>query len=221
MEINTDDFNERGLYLLLPEGRRIALTQARVEAYAHSFEANLDRIPPEIQSAVHFQFCPVCPEKGRALFCHALPATLAFLADLKDFSSHDRVGADYRGPEPGLVCVPETTMQEALQYVVSLSLLEYCEVGLKYARFFHGTHPLMRSTEMLARVHLNIHWDCQGDGPRIKEVLRAFTNEITCTCRCQVERLRLISDHDALINAFVNLQTQIEFLSLSKGALAG
>lgn len=98
MEINTDDFNERGLYLLLPEGRRIALTQARVETFAHAFETNLDRIPPEIRSAVHFHFCPICPEKDRALFCHALPATLAFLAELKDFRSHDRVGAVYRGP---------------------------------------------------------------------------------------------------------------------------
>lgn len=221
MEINTDDFNERGLYLLLPEGRRIALTQARVETFAHSFETNLDRIPPEIQNAVHFQACPVCPEKGRALFCHALPATLAFLAELKDFRSHDQVGAVYRGAEPGLVCVPETTMQDALQYVVMLSLLDYCETGLKYGKFFQGTHPLMGSKELLARVHLNIHWDCRGDGPRIKEVLHAFAEEITCTCRCQVQRLRLISERDALINAFVNVQTQIEFLAISKGAPAG
>ena len=221
MEINTDDFNERGLYLLLPEGRRIALTQARVETFAHAFETNLDRIPPEIRSAVHFHFCPICPEKDRALFCHALPATLAFLAELKDFRSHDRVGAVYRGPGAGLVCAPETTMQEALQYVVILSLLDYCEVGLKYGRFFQGTHPLMGSSELLARVHLNIYWDCQGDGPRIKAVLQAFANEITCTCRCQVQRLRLVSEHDALINAFVHLQTQIEFLARSKGALLG
>jgi len=221
MEINTDDFTERGLYLLLPEGRRIALTQARVETFAHAFESNLDRIPPEIHDAVHFQFCPVCPEKGRSPFCHALPPTLAFFADLKDFNSHDRVGAVYRGPEAGLVCVPETTMQEALQYVVILSLLEYCEVGLKYGRFFQGTHPLMSSRELITRVHLNIHWDCQGDGPRIKALLRAFTEEITCTCRCQIQRLRLICEHDALINAFVNLQTQIEFMHLSRGPLHG
>ena len=219
MEINTDEFREPGLYLLLPEGRRIALTQDRIGAFAHTFEANLGEIPLEIRSAVQFEACPVCPERAAAKFCHALPATLAFSDELRDFRSYDRVSAVYRDQERALVCVPETTMQEALQFVAILSLIHYCEVGRKYARFLHGVHPLMAPAELMARVHLNIYWDCKGDRDRIASTLKSFSDEITCTCRCQVSRLQLICKRDALVNAFVNTQAQIECLALTESGL--
>jgi hypothetical protein len=46
----------------------------------------------------------------------------------------------------------------------------------------------------------------------------SFAAEITCTCRCQVERLSLISRNDVLMSAFVHTQSQIEWLALAKGA---
>jgi hypothetical protein len=219
MEINRDDFEQNGLYLLLPGGRRIALTREMIETFAHTFESNLDQIPAKIRSAVAFQACPVCPEKGSAVFCHALPATLAFVEALEGFKSYDKVSAVYRGTEPGLVWVPETTMQEALQFVTILSFMYYCEVGKKYWKFFLGIHPLLSPHEMIARIHLNIYWDCKGDQQKVDQVMQSFADEITCTCRCQVERLGLISKNDALMNAFVNTQAQIEYLAMSKGAV--
>ena len=89
----------------------------------------------------------------------------------------------------------------------------------QYWKFFLGIHPLLNPQELIARLHLNIYWDCRGDQPKIDQILRTFGNEITCTCRCQVERLRLICKEDALMNAFVNTQAQIECLATSKGAL--
>jgi hypothetical protein len=219
MDINADDFGQAGLYLLFPGEKRIVLTREKIESFAHTFESNLDQIPVEIRSAVAFQACSVCPERERAKFCHALPATLAFFEELKDFKSYDHVGAVYKGPGRGLVWVPETTMQEALQFVVILSLMYYCEVGRQYWKYFFGIHPLLGPEEMITRIHLNIYWDCQGDQEKIDRVLRAFGDEITCICRCQVERLRLICKNDALMNAFVNTQAQIECLAMTKGAL--
>ncbi|HTQ30086.1 MAG TPA: hypothetical protein VMI53_02655 [Opitutaceae bacterium] len=219
MEINTADFEQPGLYLLFPEGKRIVLTRERIKRFAHTFECSLDQIPLEIRSAVAFHACEVCPERGRLIFCHALPATLAFFDELNGFKSYDRVSAVYRGAGCELVCVPDTTMQEALQFVVILSLMFYCEIGKKYWKFFTGVHPLMDPAELINRVHLNIHWHCKGDGAKIEQVLQTFADEIACTCECQVKRLRLICKNDALLNAFVNTQAQIECLALTKGAL--
>jgi hypothetical protein len=168
---------------------------------------------------VGFQACPVCPEKDRAKFCHALPATPAFLEELKGFKSFDNVDAIYRGREQGLVLVPKTTMQEALQFVVIFSLMYYCEVGKQCWKYFLGIHPLLGPKEMISRIYLNIHWDCRGDKQKADEVLRFFGNEITCTCRCQVKRLGLICKDDALTNAFVNTQAQIEWPAMTKDAL--
>ena len=219
MEIEENDFTQSGLYLLFPGRRRIVLTREKIEASAHTFESNLDQIPVAIRRATAFQACTVCPEKDSLKFCHALPATLAFSEELKGFRSTDRVTAVYKGQGPGIVFVPNTTMQEALQFVAILSLMFYCEVGRKYWRHFLGIHPLLSPKEMIARIHLNIYWDCKGDRAKVSEVLRTMANEITCTCRCQVDRLRLVCKDDALINAFVNTQVQIEWLAMTKDAM--
>jgi hypothetical protein len=219
MEINADDFKQSGLYLLTPGGRRIMLTREKIEAFAHIFESNLDQIPAEIREAAAFQACPVCPERDRAKFCHALPATLAFFEELKGFKSFDNVSAVYKGREQSLVLVPKTTMQEALQFVVIFSLMYYCEVGKRYWKYFLGIHPLLSPEEMIARISLNIYWDCKGDKQKVDEILSSFENDITCTCRCQVKRLGLICKDDALMNAFVNTQVQIQLLVMTKDAL--
>jgi hypothetical protein len=219
MEIRAGDFQQSGLYLLLPGGRRIVLTREKIEAFAHTFESNLDQLPAEIKDAVAFQACPVCPEKDRAKFCHALPATLAFFEELKGLKSFDNVDAVYKGHEPGLVLAPRISLQVALQFVVILSLMYYCEVGRQYWKFFLGIHPLMGPAEMITRIHLNVYWNCRGDKQKVDEVLHTFRNEITCTCRCQVARLGLICQDDALMNAFVNTQAQIEWLAMSQGTL--
>jgi hypothetical protein len=219
MEIRVDDFTQSGLYLFFPEGNRIVLTRDKIEAFAHVFESNLDRLPVEIRGAVGFQACPVCPEKDRAKFCHALPATLAFFEELKGLKSFENVGAVYKGRGQSLILVPKTTVQEALQFVVIFSLMYYCEVGKQYWKYFLGIHPLMSPEEMVTRIHLNVYWDCGGDKQKVDKVLRAFGNEITCTCRCQVERLGFICKNDGLMNAFVNTQAQIEWLAMTKDAL--
>jgi hypothetical protein len=217
--IGLEDFQESGLYLLFPGGKRIVLTREKIESFTRTFEANLDQIPDKIRSAVAFQACPVCPEKERARFCHALPAALAFLEALEGYKSHSKVGAAYRGQQAGLVWVPETTMQEALQFVAILSLMYYCEVGKKSWKFFLGTHSLLSPHEMIARIYLNVYWDCRGDQEKVGRVLQSFADEITCTCRCQVKRLGLICKNDVLMSAFVNIQAQIEYLAMKGEAV--
>jgi hypothetical protein len=221
MEFDPANFTEKGVYLLFPDGRRIVLTRKKIHAFAGTFESTLDQIPAHIRSAAAFGACPVCPERERARFCHALPATLAFIEDLEGFKSHDKVSAVYRGEEPSLAWVPETTMQEALQFVAALSLMFYCEVGKEYRKFFLGLHPLMSGEELSTRIHLNIYWLCQGDQQKVDQVMQEFYERITCTCQCQVDRLRLVCKNDALMNAFVNVQSQIALLAMSHGDQLG
>jgi hypothetical protein len=110
-------------------------------------------------------------------------------------------------------------MQEALQFVAIFSLMYYCEVGKQYWKYFLGIHPLLSPEEMIARIHLNVYWDGKGDKQKVDEILRSFADEITCTCRCQVKRLGLICKDDALMNAFVNTQIQIELLAMARDDL--
>jgi hypothetical protein len=157
----------------------------------------------------------VCPEKERTRYCHALPATLAFYEELKGLKAFDFVGAVYKGPTQGLVVVPKITMQEALQFVAFYSLMSHCEVGKKYAKYFLGIHPLLSPREMVNRILLNVYWDGKGDEAKINQVLGVFSTEITCTCQCQVQRLGLITNYEALKNAFVHVQAQIHWLEIS------
>jgi len=165
MVFRVDEFKQSGLYLLFP-GKADHSHPRKIEAFAHVFESNLDQIPAEIRAAAAFQACPVCPEKGRAKFCHALPATLAFFDELKGFKSFDNVGAVYRGRKQDLALVPKTSMQEALQFVAIFSLMYYCEVGKQYWKFFLGIHPLMGPEEMITRIHLNIYWIAKATNRR-------------------------------------------------------
>ncbi len=218
MEITLDNYPQNGIYLHLPDGRQIAITRDKIQAFAQYFEANLDQIPVAMRQAVEFQACSICPEKNRAIFCHALPATLAFVDELAGFKSFHNVTAVYRGPEPTLVVAPNTTMQDALQFVAIMSLMYHCEVGKKYWKYFLGVHPLQSPDELSARIYLNIFWECHGNQETVDYVLNTFKDEITTISSCQAHRLRLIVHDDALLNAFANVQSQIATLAMRRGS---
>lgn len=217
MQISLDQYPQDGIYLHLPDGRLIAITREKIKAFARRFEANLDQIPAHLRKAVEFQACSICPERDRALFCHALPPTLAFVDELAGVKSFHNVTAVFRGPEPTLVVAPNTTMQEALQFVAAMSLMNHCEVGKKYWKYFVGVHPLQDPDTLSARVYLNIFWECQGNRAAVQEKLESFTEEITSTSICQVNRLRLIVNDDALINAYASVQSQVVCLAMRGG----
>jgi hypothetical protein len=217
MDITLDKYPQNGIYLHLPDGRLIAVTRDKVEAFARSFEANLDQFSDNVRQAAAFQACSICPERHRAVFCHALPATLAFVDELRGYKSFQKVTAVYRGPEPTLAIAPNTTMQEALQFVAILGLMYHCEVGKKYWKYFQGVHPLQSADELGARIYLNIYWECHGDQEQVERTLQTFSDEITTIAACQADRLRLVASDDALVNAFVHVQSQIAVLTMTRG----
>jgi hypothetical protein len=218
MEFSLENYPVSGVYLHLPDGRLIAITREKIKAFARNFEAKLDNIPAHLRDAVDFHPCSICPERNRARSCHALPATLAFVDELAGLKSFHSVTAVYRGPESTLVVAPNTTMQEALQFVAALSLMYHCEVGKKYWKYFLGVHPLQNPDEVSTRIYLNIFWECHGNQEAVDWVLRTFKEEITTTSACQANRLRLIVQDDALLNAFAIVQSQIACLTVPREA---
>ncbi len=216
MEIKPLDFKESGLYLFFSNGSTLALTPRTIEERTHAILGNPKKMPPEILKAEAFQLCSVCPHHGNSnVTCHAIRPMLAFWENMDQYFSCDRVTAVYRGTEKEKLIVAETSLQYGLQYLSMLSLLHYCEVGKKYWKYFCGVHPLMESSDLVARVYLNMFWSCGGDREKARKLINTFHEEITITTRCQMDRIRLFCRHDPFLNALVITQIASEFLAIN------
>jgi hypothetical protein len=204
-----------GLYLQFSNGEAVALTPDLIETRAQAVLSDAGKIPLHVKQAEVFQLCSICPQRGSGDTCHAIRPILALWEQFDQHPSHEPVTAVYRSASGGLVVSADTTMQRALQYVSTLSLLYYCEVGKKYWRYFYGVHPLMSTDDVVSRVYLNMFWGCQGDLDRTRRLIALFHDEVTTTTRCQMERIRLFCHSDSFLNALTLTQLASEFLSMN------
>lgn len=207
-----EDIQEPGLHLHFQDGSRLVLTRRVIDAAARRVMADPWKVPAAARAAPAYQPCALCPKRMVAEQCHSLGPALAFLEKLDQYISHDRVTAVYRSPDSGRVSVAETTMQRALQYIAIICLMEYCEIGLKYASYFRGVDPLMDPQQIAGHVYSNIARDLGDDDQALTSLIHQMQEEIHHTTCCQVARLRLISRSDSVINAFINALTVTDFL---------
>lgn len=210
--IDTASFPDPGLYLLWPDGARLNLTRAAIEARARAMLDDPSKIPPHVKAAADYKPCEICPERDTAEICHSIMTTLPFVDDIERYVSFDRVTAVYRGDGQGSLHMVETSLQDALKYLSILSLTAYCEVGKKYESYFAGINPLMAPRDIAAAVLRNIYFEARGDMANVKELVDRMQEEMLLTTRCQMNRLRLISKSDAFLNAFVTVHTTAEFI---------
>lgn len=210
--IDPSQFPEPGLYLVWPDGNRLALTRPRIETEVRAMLDNPASIPPHVKAAADYQPCDICPMRDTAEICHSIMTALPFMDEIDRYMSYDRVTAVFREENGAILHVIETTMQEALKYVSILGVTHYCEVGKKYGQYFHGVDPLMEPPELAAAVYRNIFFVARGDMQRVEQIVRTMQDEIIHTVKCQTRRLRLISKRDAFLNAFVAAHTTTEFL---------
>ena len=203
---------EPGLYLYFEDGSHLALTREVIEAKAKQVMADPKMIPATARAAPAFRPCSICPKRKSADECHALGPAYAFLAELDQYISHDRVTAVYRSADSGHVSEAETSMQRALQYIAIICLMEHCEIGLKYAGYFKGVDPLMDPQQIAGQVYTNIARELGDDDQAVERLIHSMQGEIYHTTRCQVDRLRLVSRSDSVINAFINALTVTDFL---------
>ena len=211
-DFNMDRFSTPGLYLLMPDGETITLTHEAITATTQMLLDDPTAIPEHVRSATEYKPCDICPERDRAVICHAIMPTLPFFDDVDRYMSYDKVTAIYREVDSDFVVVSETTMQDALQFITILSLIHHCEVGQQYTAYFEGINPLMPLPEIGRAVFLNIYFASRGDLTLAAQIADEMSANILHTARCQTERLRLISRGDAFLNAFVSTELITHFV---------
>jgi len=208
------DYTQKGLYLIFEDSSRLALTRENIKKTTDEYWSNPDKIPPAVKSAIEFQRCPFCPLKGRDDFCDALRPILPLLDIVDRFMSYDKVTAIYKGDNQNLIHCAATTIQGALKYLSIISLMQYCQVGRKYWKYYVGIMPLTGVEESSLHMYLNIYWNLKGNQEEIHRRIAQFSEQIRITSENQVKRLNMICKKDSFVNAFVNTQVAIEFLSL-------
>jgi len=221
LQLNLEDYADEGLYLHFEDGQIMALTRDFIQTFAQSFLADAVRLPAEVRSAAAYQPCTICPKRRQAEICHAILPVLPFAEAVEPYKSHDSVIAVYRGSAQDRLDVAWTTVASALQYVSMLSLLEYCEVGRKYRRYYVGISPLTRPDEVARRVYLSMYWHLEGDYDRVVRLIKQFNHELYVISGCQVARVQLMCQSDAFCNAFVDTQASALLLQLDLGKSLG
>jgi hypothetical protein len=218
INLSLGDYKQEGLYIILDGSGTLALTRDNIEQTAERFWADPGRIDSRIKAAAEFQRCDFCPLKQTGGLCDAIRPTFPFLDALDKYLSYDQVIAVYKEAEGGL-CVHKATMQKALRYLSTLSLVYYCQVTRQYWKHFWGITPLMEAREIAARLYLNFFYLSGGSKRAANRSIAKFKEEITITSRNQVKRMNLVCDNDVFMNAFVNTQIITEILSLDISGL--
>lgn len=214
INLKPSDYKQKGLYLVLPDFSVLELTKKNIAVKAEEFWKDPNKITPELKNAVDFQRCQFCPLKGKDEFCDAIRPIVPFLDIVDKYVSFDKVIAVYKGDEKDLVHVTETTIYKALTYVSLLSLMQYCQIGRQYWKYYFGIVPVEGGKEATNRMYLNMYWIYQGNKIEIDDMISSFVDQIRITSQNQVKRLNLICKNDAFMNAFVETQIVTEFLSM-------
>jgi len=213
LELN--DYPQKGLYLIIKDGTKVTLTREHIEKTAENYWNTPDKIPQKVKSAVEFERCPFCPLKGKDDFCDAIRPIMPFLEIIDKYVSFDEVVAVYKDDDSSLLQVADTTMQEALKYISLLSLMQYCQIGRKYWKYYMGITPLKGGGEAATRLYLNIYWLHKANKEEIDKIIKILIEQLRITSQNQVKRMNLICKNDVFMNAFVNAQIVAEFLSMN------
>ncbi|MFH1790715.1 MAG: hypothetical protein ABH885_01870, partial [Candidatus Omnitrophota bacterium] len=209
-----EDYDNEGFYLIFKDSTRLALTREGIEKAANDFWADSGKMPPALKAEIASHKCEFCPLGDSDEICQALRPILPLVGILDIYLSHDEVVTVCKGGEKGLLHVADATMQDAFKAVSIMSLMNYCTVGRKYGKYFHGVTPFMRSKDVAIRLYLNIHWFHGHDKAEMDGVIARFKQDITAMCKTQVKLMNIICKKDILMNAFVVMAIIMEFFSM-------
>jgi len=214
INLQFSNYKQEGLYLYFEDSSRLVLTKEVIEQTAEKFWQDPTKISPSVKEADDFQRCSICPGRNQIGLCAGLGTVLPFLEYVDKHNSFDKVVAVYKAKDQEMLNVVTTTMQIALSYVATLSILYYCLKSREYWKYYFGVVPLSSAETVAARIYLNIYWLHKGNKEEIDKIISQFQEELMLTTGNQVKRLNLICKHDAFINAFVYAQVTTAFLSM-------
>ncbi|NTV53748.1 MAG: hypothetical protein HGA76_12200 [Candidatus Firestonebacteria bacterium] len=206
--------NAESLYLVFADGSQLFLSREHIDKATERYWRDSSKIPDHVRAAIDFQRCVRCPMSNDQTICDALRPILPLLDYVDKFNSTDRVQVVYGGAEPEVFQIANTNMQTALSYVSVLSLINYCQAGRKYRKYYYGISPLSSSSTVASRLYMNIFWLHRGDRQAIDQVVSDFGHMMMILSQNQVKRLNLICQNDAFNNSFVNAHVATALLSL-------
>lgn len=214
LSLDLGSFQKRGLYIIFEGGSILDLSDERVEKITQEYWKDPAKIPPQARQAAEFQRCPFCPLEAEGGVCNAIRPILPFLEVVDRYVSHSRVTAVYKGHRPEIYRLADSTMQTALLYLSTLSLIHHCQAALPFRKYFYGVNPLMSAKEASARIYMNVYWENKGDKDRVNRILSEFKTKLTAASKNEMKRLSLICKNDAFLNAVVKTQLISEFVTL-------
>jgi hypothetical protein len=213
MEIKTDAYKKEGMFLHVANGDFLDLSRENIKTISDEWWNNPEKIPPKMREKEYFKTCVVCPYRGQNVFCSAMKPLLPFLEKMNNFASYDKVTAVYvRNKDDNVIYVSDTKVQNTLQYVVNMSLFEYCENAKQFKEYFRGIMPFMKTEEIISLVFLNLYWFFRGDKEKMKAEIERMNFDITNTTSNCVKRLNLLCSSDAFMSAYINTQTTAALL---------
>lgn len=211
-----ESHRDAGLSLLFDDGHEVDLTYSTVHVAAKKLEQDFEAIPADRRAAAEFSPCRVCPARETMIMCHALPAILPFLDALNPYRSHQPLTVVYVERDTkdgnGMLHMRRTTLQRALQYIAIESVLGYCEVGRLYFKYFSGIIPFSSAEAIAERIYANIMLAENGNLTAVAAIIDSMREHLAVTIECQIKRVRLVSQSDVFVNAFINLHMALELL---------
>ncbi len=202
------------IYLVFKDGTQLFLTPEHIERATERFWSDPTKVPDTLKAAVDFQRCVQCPMSHDKKICDALRPILPLLEYTDTYNSFDPVQVVYMSDDPGVSYIANTTMQYVLSFVSFLSLINYCQAGRKFRKYYFGIIPLISSTLLAGKLFLNIYWLHQGNRNEIDHITKQLNQVVQGICQNQVKRLSLISKNDAFNNAFVNAHISTALLTM-------
>lgn len=193
----------QGLYLLINDEHFVDLGFDAVEAYAKAFWNDPLQIDDSLKENLAFMPCSICKHVNQRVLCLALRPLLPLTKLVDQYLSSDETVVCYKNDQ-GNCSVTKTTLENALVFVIQMSLIDFCDVGQQYKHWFLGTHPLMTTLEIARRVYLNVFWIERGNPENVKKELNTFVNKLKVTIHCQANRIRLVAKRDPILNALAN-----------------
>ena len=200
-----------GLYLYFGQ-HRIALTKEYIERTAQDYWQDHTKLPEQVKTATEFQRCDSCPLNETGGICDSIRPIFPLIEYLDEYKSFEKVTAVYSDGR-GIQRVAHTTLQQAMRFVSLMSLIQFCQTGKTYAKFFAGIMPLASAEEIAARLYLNAYYICGGNRSKATVLLGEMKKTLRDAVKNQVQRLNLICKNDVLVNAFVNTHIIVEIAS--------
>jgi hypothetical protein len=212
LSLKLDKYKDEGLYIETQE-IFIELTHKVIKETADDFWNSSSKISSSVKDNVKFHRCTICPLKEGS--CDTFKAILPFLEYIDYYKSFDEVVAIYKSDIENLLYLNKTTMQDALKSSAILALTRYCKYGEKYKKYFKSIIPTMSPPEIAERLYLNAFFIHKGEIASINKFIETAYSGLSVAIERLIERISLLCQNDAFLNAFVETQAVLEYLTMN------